>query len=276
MKNNKYCIGLIGYGSVGKGIIDYYLRSSEPKLSSLEIIAIGVHDINKERTMPLSNIHRPFPSLIDDPMTKIINNPLIDIVVDAVGGNVKANTASRKYLYQAIANGKHVVTCNKAVLCDELVPLTELANKKKVNLRYEAAVCGGIPIIQTLQKYYANDEIERVSGIINGTSNYILSEMHQGKTLIEALKEAQSNGYAEADYTNDVEGFDALHKLVLLASIAFHTKINPNDVLREGIMQVSHHDIYYLKQFLGKILMEDHAIKLIGSAERKENNVLEL
>ncbi|MBI2136432.1 hypothetical protein HYU06_05150, partial [Candidatus Woesearchaeota archaeon] len=142
-----------------------------------------------------------------------------------------------------------------------MVLTTVIANRKNVNLRYEAAVCGGIPIIRTLEEYFAHDEIMKISGIINGTSNYILTQMHQGKTLEEALHEAQSKGFAEADPTNDVEGIDALQKLVLLSSLAFHTKINPDDVLREGITQISDKDIFYLQRMLSPPRNEVYAIK---------------
>lgn len=266
---DKIGVGVLGYGNVGSGILEYYLRSSEPVLDALEIVAVGVQDLSKERGIPFSSHVRTLPRVTNKPLADIVNNPSIDVVIDAVGGNAEANAASKKYLYRALENGKHVVTCNKAVLCEELVPLTELANGQRVNLRYEAAVCGGIPIIQTLQDYYARDDIIRVSGIINGTSNYILTQMHKGKTFNEALSEAQHKGFAEADPRNDVEGYDALHKLVLLASIAFRTQINLKDVLREGIQDVSHQDIYYLQNILGPASGEHHAIKLIASAEKR-------
>ncbi|MBI2631511.1 homoserine dehydrogenase [Candidatus Pacearchaeota archaeon] len=275
MKKNKISVGLIGFGSVGQGVIDYYFQASDPLLDEIDILAIGVKDIRKERNMPISPSSRHVPILTGDPYEKIVNNPHIDIVIDAVGGNIRANKESRKYITQSLENGKHVVSCNKAVLCDHLVPLTELANRKNVNLRYEAAVCGGIPIIRTLEEYFAHDEIMKISGIINGTSNYILTQMHQGKTLEEALHEAQSKGFAEADPTNDVEGIDALQKLVLLSSLAFHTKINPDDVLREGITQISDKDIFYLQRMLSPPRNEVYAIKLIGMVQKK-NDTLDL
>jgi len=207
-----------------------------------------VRDISKPRSPSLP------PHLLTTDPEDILGDPDIQLVVEVMGGE----TPAAAYIRRAVSQGKHVVTANKEVMAKHGPELISLAADKKVNLLFEAAVGGGIPIIGPLTKDLLANEISSIHAIINGTTNYILTRMAgEGISFSEALKEAQELGYAEADPTNDVEGIDAAYKLAVLASMAFHTRVHADDVYREGISRLEAKDFLYARE-LG------YAIKLLA------------
>lgn len=253
-------VGLIGYGAVGSGFSEYFYSSKNPQLEQFKITAIGVNNLARERNFPMTYITT---NALDD----IARNVNIDVVIDAVGGDEKSNEASLHFIEQALTHGKHVITANKNNLAQHLPRLTALAEENKVNLEYEASVCGCIPVIQTMKEYYAHDRIKKIVGIFNGTSNYILSQMHKGRTYSEALAEAQANKYAEADPTADVSGKDAADKLAILASLAFGINASPKNVTIEGIENIDKDDFFYVRDNLRLRTGKYHTIKLLAIAE---------
>lgn len=252
-------LGLLGLGTVGGGTVEILqesLSEIQRRLGqTIEISIIAVRDLNRPRNVDTADIQ-----LTDQPMD-VVNHPDVDIVVELMGGTEFAKTL----LETAIQNGKHVVTANKALIAEHGNELFALANKHNVIVSYEAAVAGGIPIIKAMREGLAGNQIEWVAGIINGTGNYILTEMKQpGADFATVLKTAQELGYAEADPTFDVEGIDAAHKLTILASIAFGIELQFNKVYTEGISKISADDIRFANQ-LG------YEIKHLGMASRTEN-----
>ncbi|WP_319379690.1 homoserine dehydrogenase [Thiomicrorhabdus sp.] len=252
-------IGLLGLGTVGGGTLEI-LQTTLPEIEGrlgqkIEVVAIAVRDLNRPRSVDTTGIE-----LTDDPM-QVVTHPEIEIVVELMGGTGLA----RDLLSEAIRQGKHVVTANKALIAEFGNELFALAAEKNVIVNYEAAVAGGIPIIKAVREGLAANKIEWLAGIINGTGNYILTEMKKpGADFAEVLKIAQDLGYAEADPTFDVEGIDAAHKLTILASIAFGIELQFNKVYTEGISKVTAEDI----QFAEKL---GYQIKHLGIASRTEN-----
>ncbi|MDG6778012.1 homoserine dehydrogenase [Thiomicrorhabdus sp. zzn3] len=252
-------VGLLGLGTVGGGTVEI-LQNTLPEIQrrlgqTIEISIIAVRDLNRPRAVDTNGIE-----LTDQP-EKVVNHPDVDIVVELMGGTGLA----RELLETAIRNGKHIVTANKALIAEHGNFLFALAKEHNVIVTYEAAVAGGIPVIKALREGLAANRIEWVAGIINGTGNYILTEMKQpGADFDKVLKVAQELGYAEADPTFDVEGIDAAHKLTILASIAFGIELQFNKVYTEGISKVSADDIRFAQQ-LG------YEIKHLGIASRTEN-----
>ena len=209
-----------------------------------------VRDISKPRSQSVP------PHLLTTDPEDILGDPEIQLVVEVMGGESPAAA----YIRRAVSEGKHVVTANKEVMAKHGPELISLAADKKVNLLFEAAVGGGIPIVGPLTKDLLANEISSIHAIINGTTNYVLTRMAgEGISFSEALKEAQELGYAEADPTNDVEGTDAAYKLAVLATLAFHTRVHPDDVYREGISRLEAKDFLYARE-LG------YAIKLLAIA----------
>ncbi|HYM47127.1 MAG TPA: homoserine dehydrogenase, partial [Burkholderiaceae bacterium] len=231
-------VGLLGLGTVGRGTYEV-LRRNQNEIArragrGIEIAAIAVRDVDKARAIVGSQV--AVSANCDD----VVRNPDIDIVVELMGGYEPA----RSLALEAIAHGKHVVTANKALLARHGNELFDAARQKGVMLAFEAAVAGGIPIIKALREGLTANRIEWIAGIINGTSNFILSEMRaKGLAFDTALKEAQRLGYAEADPTFDVEGIDAAHKLAILSSIAFGVPINIDAAYTEGITHLAAEDI---------------------------------
>ncbi|HKO67028.1 MAG TPA: homoserine dehydrogenase [Burkholderiaceae bacterium] len=249
-------IGLLGFGTVGRGTYEV-LRRNQQEIArragrGIEVAAIAVRDVDKARAIVGSSV--PISSNFED----VIGRPHIDIVVELMGGYEPANSLA----LDAIRRGKHVVTANKALLARHGNELFDAARTHGVMLAFEAAVAGGIPIIKALREGLTANRIEWIAGIINGTSNFILSEMRsRGITFDSALKEAQRLGYAEADPTFDIEGIDAAHKLAILSSIAFGVPINIDAVYVEGISKLAKEDIKYAEQ-LG------YRIKLLAITKR--------
>lgn len=242
-------IGLLGLGTVGTGVGEIFAnpKGRHPLLQELEISKVGVRSLEKARSLNL-----PAEVLTTD-LKAIVNDPTIDMVVEVIGGLEPA----RSLILEAIAQGKHVVTANKAVIARFGEEIFQAATQAGVYVMIEAAVAGGIPVIQPLKESLGANRIHTLIGILNGTTNYILTKMQQsGAAFDDVLAEAQALGYAEADPTADVDGLDAGDKIAILASLAFGGRIDLEQVHREGIRQVSAADINYAKNlgFVIKLL----------------------
>ena len=254
-------VGLIGLGTVGGQVADRMLTWS-PQLArragiELCLRRVLVRDVKKPRAVSIA------PELLTDDPKELLDDPEIQIVVEVAGGD----TPMHSYLERAIRAGKHVVTANKVVMAKHGPELLDLAAERNVDLYFEAAVGGGIPLISAFRTDLQANRIERVSAVINGTTNYVLGRMASaGLTLDDAVKEAQAAGFAEADPTDDVGGFDAAYKLAILGSIAYEIKIRPDDVFREGIEAIEPVDFRYARE-LG------YAIKLIAHTQRHPGRV---
>ncbi|MCT7950906.1 homoserine dehydrogenase [Ancylothrix sp. C2] len=254
-------VGLLGLGTVGTGTAEILLSPAGrlPLLKEIEIYRVGVRSLDKSRTLQIDK------TLLTTDLESIVNDPEVDIVVELLGGLEPA----RSLILKAIANGKHVVTANKAVIARFGPEIFTAANEKGVYVLLEAAVGGGIPVIQPLKQSLGANRITSVMGIVNGTTNYILTRMTtEGADFGEVLADAQKLGYAEADPTADVDGFDAADKIAILASLAFNGRIKLEEVYKEGIRNVSAADIAYADK-LGFI------IKLLAIAKREEGSTEE-
>ncbi|HLO49277.1 MAG TPA: homoserine dehydrogenase [Kamptonema sp.] len=246
-------IGLLGLGTVGGGTAEILLspEGRHPLLQELEIYRVGVRDRAKTRSLQ-------FPEdVLTTDLDAIATDPEVNIVVELIGGLEPA----RSLILKAIANGKHVVTANKAVIARYSDEIFAAANEKGVYVMLEAAVAGGIPVIQTLKQSLGANRIQTVTGIVNGTTNYILTRMQtEGADFADVLADAQQLGYAEADPSADVDGLDAADKIAILASLAFGGRIKLEDVYCEGIRQVSAADIAYAEKlgFVIKLLAIAH------------------
>jgi len=239
-------IGLLGLGTVGTGVSDIFAspQGRHPLLQEIEIAKVGVRSLEKARSLNLP------PDRLTTDLQAIVNDPAIDIVVEVIGGLEPA----RSLILAAIAQGKHIVTANKAVIARYGEEIFEAATQSGVYVMIEAAVAGGIPVIQPLKESLGANRIHTLIGILNGTTNYILTKMQQsGAAFADVLAEAQQLGYAEADPTADVDGLDAGDKIAILASLAFGGRINLEQVHREGIRQVGATDIRYA-QNLGFVI----------------------
>lgn len=254
-------VAILGLGTVGSGVYKLLTEQKDDfhwKIGSdLEVAKILVKNINKKRE---GNIE---PSLITNDWRSIIEDDEIKIVIEVMGGIEPSKT----YILEALEAGKSVVTANKDLLAEYGKELFDAADKKGNDLAFEASVAGGIPIIRPLKQCLSGNNIEEILGIINGTTNYILTKMTKSQQdFNEALKEAQELGYAESDPTNDIEGYDAARKLAILASLAFHSRVTFSDVYVEGISKLSLADITYAKE-LG------YTVKLIGTARNTDEGV---
>lgn len=251
-------VGLIGLGTVGGQVADRLLNHAEPlrrRSSGVELILhrVLVRDLQKKR-----GVQVPSEMLTDDP-ARVLDDPEIDVVVELAGGEEPA----RGYLERALRNRKHVVTANKLVLARHGPELLELAGEMNVDVYFEAAVGGGIPLISTFKVDLLANEIERILAVINGTTNFVLGRMaNGGAELPEAVAEAQAAGFAEADPTQDLGGYDAAYKLAILASIGFGARVHPDLVYREGIEGVRAVDFRYARE-LG------YELKLVAYAARE-------
>lgn len=249
--SNTLKIGLFGFGCVGQGL--HYVLNNSTGFKA-DIVKIAVKNKNKERSVS--------KELITYDKWEILNNPEINVIVELIDDADEAyNIVS-----EAIKRGKHVVTANKKMLALHLEELFELQNKHQVSLLYEASACGSIPIIRTLEEYFDNEELVKLSGIFNGTTNYILTKtINEKLSYDQALKQAQEQGFAESDPTNDVEGFDPKFKAIILALHAFGLIIKPSEVLNIGITTLSDDDLKYASE-------KGYKIKLVPTIERLEEN----
>ena len=260
MNTKKIKVALLGVGTVGTGVYKLIQRRADVMVrtigAEMEVSKILVHNLNKQR----EGIDA---SLLTDNWREIINDPEIQIVVEVMGGIEPARTM----ILEALHAGKHVVTANKDLLAAYGKELLDAAEEKHCDLLFEAAVAGGIPIIRPLKQCLAGNEIDEVIGIVNGTTNYILTKMfEENMSFEEALAKATELGYAEADPTADVEGLDAGRKVAIMASIAFHSRVVFDDVYTEGITKITADDIAYAKEF-------DSVIKLLGVAHNTEGGI---
>ncbi|MFM8937562.1 MAG: homoserine dehydrogenase [Actinomycetota bacterium] len=250
-------IGMLGCGVVGSQVArlltedsgDFAARSG----AKLSLKKIAVRDVAVKREHVKSE-------LLTKDADSVVNDPSIDIVIEVMGGIEPARTL----ILKAIANGKSIITANKALLAKHGAELFEAADKKGVDLYYEAAVGGAIPILRPLRESIVGDHVHRIMGIVNGTTNYILTKMdEEGSDFGAALKEAQQLGFAEADPTADVEGHDAAAKAAILAGLAFHTRVTSDQVSAEGITKITARDVAVAHDI-------NHVIKLLAIAELTE------
>jgi homoserine dehydrogenase len=253
-------VGLLGVGNVGGGTFDVLERNQEEIRRragrGIEVVAVSARNLERAKARTGGKVR-----VVADPMD-IVNDPDIDIVVELIGGYDEA----KRLVMQAIANGKHVVTANKALLAVHGNEIFAAAQAKGVMVAFEAAVAGGIPIIKALREGLTANRIEWLAGIINGTTNFILSEMRdKGLDFATVLKQAQQLGYAEADPTFDIEGVDAAHKATIMSAIAFGIPVQFDKAHVEGISRLNAVDIKYAEQ-LG------YRIKLLGIAKRAKVN----
>lgn len=240
-------LGFFGFGCVGQGLYDIMGQTAN---FPAQVVKIAIKDIAKPRSLPMSR----FTTNPDD----ILEDPSINVVVEMTNSPEEAFFIVRK----AMLKGKHVVTANKKMLADHLPELVELQHKTGTSLLYEAAVCGSIPIIRNLAEYYDNELLHSVSGIFNGTSNYILSKIFsEGLDYDTALRQAQDLGFAETDPTSDVGGFDALYKLCLIAAQSYGLFIKHEEVLNIGIEHLNDFDIRYAKEKSYKLKLVAQAVK---------------
>ncbi len=236
-------VGLLGLGTVGAGTVNLLSRNSDEITRragrGIRIVHAAARHLDRPRACNTEGIQ-----LTSDPF-EVVNNPELDVIVELIGGEEPA----RELVLRAIDNGKHVVTANKALIATHGNEIFEHARAKGVTVAFEAAVAGGIPIIKAIREGLAGNRIEWLAGIINGTSNYILTEMfYEQRDFAEVLAEAQRLGYAEADPTFDIEGVDAAHKLTILASIAFGIPLQFDKVYTEGISQITRADVAYAEE----------------------------
>ncbi|MGM9929187.1 MAG: homoserine dehydrogenase [Bacillus sp. (in: firmicutes)] len=254
-------IGLLGLGTVGSGVVQI-IENHQDKLMHqigcpVQIKKILVKDLNKDRGLSLK------PNTLTTDVNDILEDPEIDIVIEVIGGVGE----TRQYLLKALRNKKHVVTANKDLMALYGSELLTVASQNGCDLLYEASVAGGIPILRGLVDGLASDRITKMMGIVNGTTNFILTKMsQQGSPYAEVLAEAQALGYAESDPTADVEGLDAARKMTILATLGFSMKIDLDDVTVKGISEITEEDLAYSKR-LG------YTIKLIGIASRTGDKV---
>jgi homoserine dehydrogenase len=260
--NRPLRVGIAGLGTVGSGVVKLLAENAEilrlhcPR--AIEVVAVSARDRGKDRGIDLGNLR-----WCVDPLS-LADDPDVDVVAEMIGG---ADGPAKALVERAIARGKHVVTANKALLAHHGTTLALAAERAGVALAYEAAVAGGIPVIKAMREGLAANRIEQVYGILNGTCNYILTQMREtGREFSDVLAEAQKLGYAEADPSFDVDGIDAAHKLSILTSVAFGCQIDFGGVRISGIRNVSAMDIAYADE-LG------YRIKLLGIARLTAHGV---
>ena len=254
-------VGLLGLGTVGCGTFTVLSRNREEITRRagrrIEIVQAAARNLDKKRACSTAGVE-----MVGD-ADRIVTNPDIEVVVELIGGYEPARTLVLK----AIEHGKHVVTANKALIALHGNEIFRAAQQRGVMVAFEAAVAGGIPIIKTIREGLAANRIEWIAGIINGTTNYILSEMRdRGADFADVLAEAQRLGYAEADPSFDVDGVDTAHKLTILAAIAFGIPLKFNDAYVEGIRHITRSDVAYAEEF-------GYRLKLLGIARRAEGGV---
>ena len=258
---NPVKVGLLGLGTVGGGTFNVLTRNADEITRRAGRGIVVSHEAARE----YDPAGLPGIDAIDvgDDAFALVENPEVDIIVELIGGYEPA----RELVLKAIANGKHVVTANKALIAMHGNEIFAAAQEKGVMVAFEAAVAGGIPIIKALREGLSANQIEWLTGIINGTGNFILTEMRdKGRDFADVLKEAQALGYAEADPTFDVEGVDAAHKLTILASIAFGIPLQFDKVYTEGISRITREDVTYAEAF-------GYRIKHLGYTRRTEKGI---
>ncbi len=254
-------VGLLGLGTIGGGVAQVLATKAAnlTEHAGFPLVLKKILEIDTSKRYP----PELGPNLLTTHPEEVLAHPEIDIIIELIGGEHPAT----EYIQQAITNGKHVVTANKEVIAKHGYKLFSLAKKHNVDLRYEASVGSGIPLIVPFQRDLAANKISAIRGILNGTTNYILTRMAQeGLDFVSTLKQAQKLGYAEANPAKDIEGIDAAYKLVILSNLAFGARFTPEDVYCEGIANIAARDFLYAKEF-------GYAIKLLAIAKRDDNKV---
>lgn len=252
-------VGLLGLGTVGTGVVRI-VEGHQEDLQSQVGSPIVIEKILVQNKAKSRSISIDSSKLTEDPW-EIISNPEIDVIVEVMGGI----GSTKEYIMEALSRGKHVVTANKDLMALHGPEILAKAQEHGCDVYYEASVAGGIPIIRTLVEGFSSDRITKIMGIVNGTTNYILSKMSlEGASYGDVLKEAQDLGYAEADPTSDVEGLDAARKMTILSTLGFRAKVALEDVSVQGMSKVTREDILYAKR-LG------YTVKLLGIAERQDD-----
>ncbi|QUW20657.1 homoserine dehydrogenase [Sporosarcina sp. Marseille-Q4063] len=258
---NEINIGLLGFGTVGSGvakIMHGHQQDLQYKLGvQVSIKRVLVKDIMKSRDTELAS------EIFTNNLEEVLNDPSIDLIIEVMGGTNGAKDA----IERALLAGKGVVTANKDVMAEYGQELLQLADEMKCDLFYEASVGGGIPLIRTMEDGLASDRISALTGIVNGTTNFILTKMkHENMTYEDALAEATRLGFAEADPSADVDGIDAARKMVILASLAFSTEVHLDDVFVRGLKEIQNGDLELAEGF-------GYTVKLAGSAEKDEDGI---
>jgi homoserine dehydrogenase len=254
-------VGLLGLGTVGTGVVRIVEDHQDDLINQVGSPILIAQILVKDR-MKGRNVSVDVSKLTEDPW-EIVRNPEIDIIVEVMGGI----DPTKEYILEALERGKHVVTANKDLMALHGPEILEKARARGCDVLYEASVAGGIPIIRTLIDGFSSDRITKIMGIVNGTTNYILTKMSQeGAAYGDVLKEAQELGYAEADPTSDVEGLDAARKMTILSTLGFRANVSLDNVRTKGISNVTQEDIQYAKR-LG------YEVKLLGIAEREEDTI---
>src|SRR3989339_892482 len=251
----KVYIGIIGFGNIGSAVAEFIKKNHQV------IIANAGIDLEVKKVCDTRKLHLPYP--LTGNYLDIINDPEISVVVEAIGGENPA----KKIILAALNKKKHLVTPNKEVIAKNMKEFLSVAAKNKVQLLFEASVGGGIPIIQPIKESLAGNKISQIYGIVNGTTNYILSKMSsEGMEFASALKEAQDKGYAEPNPKADIEGYDAAYKAAILAMVAFQGEVDWRAVYREGITQITQEDIQYAKDI-------GYVIKLLAIAQKVDGKI---
>ncbi|WP_036490444.1 homoserine dehydrogenase [Nocardioides sp. CF8] len=255
MENKRLKVAVLGCGSVGSQVVRLLMEQADDLTARVgapvELVGVAVRRLDAQRDVDVP------AGLLTTDAAGLVAREDVDVVVEVIGGIEPA----RSLILSALANGASVVTANKALLAEDGPTLFEAAAKAERDLYYEAAVAGAIPILRPLRESLAGDKVTRVLGIVNGTTNFILDKMDSsGAGFSEALEEAQDLGYAEADPTADVEGFDAAAKAAILASLAFHSRVTASDVYREGISEVTAADVQSARDM-------DSVVKLLAICE---------
>ncbi|MFA5931441.1 MAG: homoserine dehydrogenase [archaeon] len=251
-------VALVGLGTIGSGVVEILLNNSKliEKRTGVKIVLKNVCDLDEKRALSLG-----VEKILIKDYKKILADKEIDVIVELIGGYEPAHTI----IVDSLNSGKHVVTANKAVIAKYGYELFELAQKNKVNFLFEASVGGCIPIIRTIEESYSSDNIESIYGILNGTTNFILTKMNEGLSYESALKKAQELGFAEANPSFDVDGFDAAQKLFILASLAFDAKISQS-AFTEGITKITSSDLEYASKI-------GYTIKLLAVAKKTKEGI---
>ena len=255
----KYNLGIIGLGTVASGVIDSFDKNAALFKSrygvEFDIIKIAVRDLNAKRLVEVDS------SLLTDNADDVVNHPDIDLVLELMGGEEPART----FVLKALNNGKPVVTANKALIAEYGPELFEAAKANSTRIFFEASVAGGIPVIKALNEGLSANSITAIHGILNGTCNYILSRMEKGVSFDKALEEAQKLGYAEADPTLDVDGFDAGHKAAILASLAYGQWFTKDNVTVKGLRNLDLTDMAFARK-------AGYKIKLLANIKKTEED----
>jgi homoserine dehydrogenase len=257
----KIKVGLLGFGTIGTGVVRVFQQNRDLLVSRLgadiELVRIADLDTHSDRGVQLP------PGLLTDDAQGLLNDPAIHIVIELIGGYEPART----FVLQAIRNGKHVVTANKALLAKHGEEIFRAAEEAGVDVMFEASVGGGIPVISAIKENLGANHFSALYGILNGTCNYILTQMdEEGIDFDEVLIDAQRRGYAEADPTFDIEGIDTAHKLALLCSLCFGTKVDFDQIYTEGVSKLSALDIQYARDF-------GYKLKLLAIGKRDGDRI---